>query len=65
MLGGVARRLASLLLPSVNNLILGPKPLREMNYVSPSFVSATRPKAAVVRVFLATNDGRGERKHKS
>ena len=48
---------------SVNNLILGLKPLREMNYVSPSFVSAARPKSPLcspsVRVFLAANDGRG------
>ena len=48
---------------SVNNLILGLKPLREMNYVPPSFVSAARPKSPLcsltVRVFLAANDGRG------
>ena len=45
--------LARSLVLSVNNLILGPKPLREMNYVSPSFGSAPRPKAAFVGVFLA------------
>ena len=48
---------------SVNNLILGLKPLREMNYVPPSFVSAARPKSPLcslsVRVFPAANDGRG------
>ena len=52
--------LARSLVLSVNNLILGLKPLREMNYVPPSFVSAARPKSrCVVRVFLAANDGRG------
>ena len=51
LVAGWGRRSIGLLARSVvlseNNLILGLKPLREMSYVSPSFVSAARPKIVV------------------